>query len=719
MSLLGDRQHAHLGGHDDALVAGDEIARGAQPIAIEGGADLASVGEGDCRRAVPRLHQRGVILVEGAPLLVHERIARPGLRDHHHHRMRERIAALHQELERVVEAGGIGLALVGDRPQPVDVVAEQVRGHRGLPRRHPVVVAAQRVDLAVVGDHPVGMRQRPGREGVGGEALVHQRQRALEVRIVQVGIIGDELVGEEHALVDDGAAGDRDRVVAGEPALLARVDRVRDRLAQDVEPPLELGLGLDLLAAADEHLLVHGLGRLDRFAERRVVGRHVAPAQQRHALALDHLGIDVADHLPPIRIARHEQLADRVFARIGQREAEPVRLLGEELVRDLHQDAGAVAGARIGADRAAMLEIAQDGERVLDQLVGLAALDVGNEADAAGILVERRVVEPLRPSRSTQQAAGCARASCSLPPRRCPQRGARRRRAAPCLLALISSSPRPARAGICPPFGAAAARRGACATVASTALLVILRQPAAVARRGRVAARVGADRRCTVHTARRRSEHRPDGIGRIRLLGQQYCPTLPCQILAVNTRVRLSGKCSFLAIVSGSCPRRRAGIRHRNRRSPAAVPRVRWLRASPTSAAPRGFDDRDRGRHRPAFAHCARSPCSSCCAFIPYALVALGLRLGHGAGVFPFRPEQDRGPAHPARLDLPGMRRSLGRIAGADQALDVPAVRDRVCCSADAAGVRRLPVQPMPSLCCRSAWCSALPPASRRWACWP
>ena len=86
---------------------------------------------------------------------------------------------------------------------------------------------------------------------------------------------------------------------------------------------------------------------------------------------------------------------------LGRREAEPVGLLGEELVRDLHQDAGAVAGARIGADRAAMLEVAQDGERVLDQLVRLAALDVGDEADAAGILLERRIVEALRLLRSS------------------------------------------------------------------------------------------------------------------------------------------------------------------------------------------------------------------------------------------------------------------------------------------------------------------------------
>ncbi len=121
--LFRNRQHAHLGGHDDAVVAGDEVARRPQAVAVERRADLLAVGEGDRGRAVPRLHQRGVVLVEGAPLLVHQRIARPGLGDHHHHGVRERVAALHQEFERVVEAGGVGLALVGDRPELGNVVA--------------------------------------------------------------------------------------------------------------------------------------------------------------------------------------------------------------------------------------------------------------------------------------------------------------------------------------------------------------------------------------------------------------------------------------------------------------------------------------------------------------------------------------------------------------------------------------------------------------------
>src|SRR5262249_52858214 len=122
----------------------------------------------------------------------------------------------------------------------------------------------------------------------------------------------------------------------------------------------------------------------------------VAPTEEPHAHALDGLRIDVAIDLAPIGIARHEQLADRVFARLGQLEAELVGDLDEELVWDLYQDAGAVAGARIGTDRAAVLKIAKNRQCIVDDLVRTAALDVGNEADAVRILVERRIVKALR-----------------------------------------------------------------------------------------------------------------------------------------------------------------------------------------------------------------------------------------------------------------------------------------------------------------------------------
>src|SRR6202043_3415082 len=106
----------------------------------------------------------------------------------------------------------------------------------------------------------------PGRERVGGEALMHQRERALEVGIAQVRIIGAELVGEEHALVDHGAARDRDRVVARRAALVAAIERARDRLPQNVEPALELVLVELLVAETDEDLPVPRLCWLDGFA---------------------------------------------------------------------------------------------------------------------------------------------------------------------------------------------------------------------------------------------------------------------------------------------------------------------------------------------------------------------------------------------------------------------------------------------------------------------
>ena len=52
-------------------------------------------------------------------------------------------------------------------------------------------------------------------------------------------------------------------------------------------------------------------------------------------------------------------------------------------MRDLQQDAGAVAGVGLGAARAAMIQVRQYVERVVEQRARFAALDVDDEADAA------------------------------------------------------------------------------------------------------------------------------------------------------------------------------------------------------------------------------------------------------------------------------------------------------------------------------------------------
>ena len=72
-----------------------------------------------------------------------------------------------------------------------------------------------------------------------------------------------------------------------------------------------------------------------------------------------------------VGVARHEELADGVMARLGQREAELGAFLREEAVRDLRQHAAAVAERRVGAGRAAVVEVDQDLQALFQDRVRL------------------------------------------------------------------------------------------------------------------------------------------------------------------------------------------------------------------------------------------------------------------------------------------------------------------------------------------------------------
>jgi hypothetical protein len=179
-----------------------------------------------------------VKFVEGAPLLVHERVLVPGFRDHHHHRVLDRPAAHGQQLESVVELRGVRARLVEDGHQLRDVVTEMRTAELGLASAHPVDVPAERIDLAVVCRHPEGLGEVPAGQDVGGETRMDQRQRRCHPLVDEVWIKTRELRRGEHSLVNDGAAR---KACPMEPIPAdPRCQRVAfDDPAKDQEPSLE------------------------------------------------------------------------------------------------------------------------------------------------------------------------------------------------------------------------------------------------------------------------------------------------------------------------------------------------------------------------------------------------------------------------------------------------------------------------------------------------
>ena len=379
-------EHTDLGGQDDQAVVGDPVARGAQAVAVEDRADLVAVGEDDAGRPVPRLHEAGVELVEGATGVVHLGVVLPGLRDHHQHRVRQRAAAHVQQLEHLVEGGGVRRTGGADRVEPLEVPGDEVGGQQRLARPHPVAVAHDGVDLTVVGDEAERVGERPAREGVGREARVHDGQRGRDALVDQVGEEVVELVGGEHALVGHGPRGQRREVDVG-LALGA--------LAQAEGHPLQLHAGHALRGAGDEEL-AEGRHDAERGrAEDRGVGGDVAPPEDREAL----LGGDLLDagHLRGdlLLVPGQERGADGVGVLRRELDAELGRHLAQEGIRHLHEDAGAVAGVRLRARGTTVLEVAQSGQCLGHDVVAGDAGQGRDEGHATRIVLVAGVVEPL------------------------------------------------------------------------------------------------------------------------------------------------------------------------------------------------------------------------------------------------------------------------------------------------------------------------------------
>ncbi len=311
----------------------------------------------------------------------------PRLGHHHHQRVRQAAAGEHEQLEHVVERRRVRAAGPDDRQHLLEVVAEQLGAQLRLARAHPVDVAAQRVDLAVVGDHPVRVRELPARERVGGEARVDERERGLRPLVLEVGVVAQQLRRGEHALVDDRAARER-----GDHEV--RAGRQLGHAADHVELALERVLVAgELVGRGDHELLDVGREPVGGDADVVLLDRDVAPADDPLALGLDRIGEQPLELVAALLLLREEADGDAVLPGGRQLRADDA---AQQLVWQLQEDPGAVARVRIGARRAAVLEVLEGGDRPPDRLVGGLAAQPRDERDAAGVMLVCGVVQTDR-----------------------------------------------------------------------------------------------------------------------------------------------------------------------------------------------------------------------------------------------------------------------------------------------------------------------------------
>ena len=234
----------------------------------------------------------------------------------------------------------------------------------------------------------------PAREGVGAEAGVHHRDGALHVGVAEFGIELLDLLRVEHSFIDNRAGRKARHVeVAAAKQAGSEADALENTAADDVELALELDIRHVVVAATNENLLDHRLLRAGGLAEGRVVGRHLAEAEILLTFGLHHLTADILDGAALREIGRKKNHADAVLARRGQLDISLGARFTHELVGNLHQNTGAVTGVLLVTGGSTVLHVHQNLQALLDDLMRLDTLDIGYEANAAGIMLELWIVQ--------------------------------------------------------------------------------------------------------------------------------------------------------------------------------------------------------------------------------------------------------------------------------------------------------------------------------------
>ena len=224
---------------------------------------------------------------------------------------------------------------------------------------------------------------------------MHHTERAGDQRIGQLKVELFNLRRQHQPFVNDGATGKRWHVEEVLAFNLRGGNLVLGAAANFVEQPLQ-GVFVEVRGPSQKQLLDVGLGGARLAADGDAVHRRIAPANHRQALFLGDALDDALALQPAVLVHGQKAHGHAIGARLRQRHSQFAALAREKDMRNLNQNARAVARLRIATRRSAMGEVDEHLKTLADNVMALFAANAGDQPHAAGVVLVARVIKPLR-----------------------------------------------------------------------------------------------------------------------------------------------------------------------------------------------------------------------------------------------------------------------------------------------------------------------------------
>ncbi len=349
-------RNANLGANHQQAVLRQGVTQRTQAIAVKLRAYSMPIGEDQGSRTVPRLLQADLLFQKVTQLRRGLGRALPCRGNHRQHGLGRGVLAAQKNFEAVVKAGRVADPLF----EQSDLIGKSqfpAQGRRFGP--HPAPIAADGVDLAIVGDKAEGLRHRPARLGVGGVALMENREQTFKIGVAQVGVKRGELKWREQSFVNHDATGERTEISSGGSCRLGF-------LPETEEKKFKIGRFCirRFRSRSEKTLLDHGQRIVSARTENRGIVRHRTPSQ---TIETAFLGLRFNGLARRRFLTRRQKYHPQSELR-GQSDTQLMRSLANQFIGNACEQARTIAAPAIGIHTPAMHQPYQGLERAVDDL---------------------------------------------------------------------------------------------------------------------------------------------------------------------------------------------------------------------------------------------------------------------------------------------------------------------------------------------------------------